>query len=314
MPESLDIHAASPDEVVAAHHNVYDMWNRGLSLSDHVQFRLTSPAHRRASWFVGCLGGQVVSSLGCHPFQFRVRDAIVSGVGIASVYTKAEYRGRGFASKLLDWVHHNQHARGTGLSILFSDIDPDFYARLGYAVCPAFEGWYRPEASRAAPSSERHPYRLVRFLGSDGLSELARLYDDSERTAPWEIIRDEVYWKVLLAKFPNDEYFWLESPSKDRVGYVCLSPRDGEERIMDHAVAGDDEALVEALFDSLVARAHAQSKAVGGWLPDRPAAHHVFDLTARRAAIPMIRPITWTGTLDREVLDAAGRCREINHV
>ena len=170
---------------------------------------------------------------------------MVPGVGIASVYTKAEYRGRGFASRLLEWVHRDQLARGTGLSILFSDIDPSFYARLGYAPCPAFEGWYRPD-SAAAPSAER--FRLVEFSGSDGLNEMARLYEDSERNSPWAIIRDESDWKVLLRKFPGDEHFWLESPTGERLGYVRLSSREGRKRIMDHAVAGDDEELVDALF------------------------------------------------------------------
>src|SRR5438309_1332891 len=140
----MEIHAASPDEVIEAHRNVFDLWSKGLSLADHIRHRQTSPAHRRASWFVGRVEGKVVASLGCHPFRFRVRGVPVSGVGIASVYTVAQHRRRGHAARLLEWVHRDQRERGTGLAVLFSDIDPGYYARLGYEACPSFLGWCRP--------------------------------------------------------------------------------------------------------------------------------------------------------------------------
>jgi predicted N-acetyltransferase YhbS len=313
MQSTFEIHPASPDEVVAAHRNVFDLWNKGLSLSDHVRHRLTSPAHRRASWFVGCVGGKVVASLGCHPFRFRVRGALVSGVGIASVYTVAAYRRLGYAARMLEWVHRDQRERGTGLAVLFSDIDPGYYGRLGYVACPSFEGWCRPrEAPVRAP---RGRFRLVEFQGCDALAEMARLYDDSERQSPLSVVRDESDWNVLIGKSAEDEYFWLESPAGMRAGYGRLAPQNGVRRLVDYAVASDDEELAEALYTALIDAARARGiEALGGWLPDRPAARRFFSFSPRRSAITMLRPIAWTGELDEELLGAAARCREIDHV
>jgi predicted N-acetyltransferase YhbS len=313
MPDTLAIHSASPDEVVAAHRNVFDLWGKGRSLSDHIRYRLTSPAHRRARWIVGCVEGEVVTSLGCHPFRFRVRGESVSGVGIASVYTRAEYRRRGFAARLLEWVHRDESERGTGLAVLFSDIDPGYYARLGYAPCAAFQGWYRP---RDVPARTlRGPFRLVECRGSDAISDMAWLYDESERASPLSVARDESDWQVLVGKSPDDESFWLESPSGARVGYIRLAPQGNARRIMDDAVSGDDEELAESLYAALIASAQARGiETVGGWLRDRPATRRFFSLSPRRHANTILRPIAWRGPLDDDLLGAAGRCREIDHV
>src|SRR5262245_3080510 len=122
MTSALDIHPASPDELTAAHANVFDIWNKGLPLEEHLRYRLNSPKHTRAAWFVGSLDGRVVVSLGCYPLVFRLLGQDVPGIAIGSLYTVKEFRGRGFAPQLLAWVEdHHKHA---ALSILYSDIEP----------------------------------------------------------------------------------------------------------------------------------------------------------------------------------------------
>ena len=46
MTTNLKIHAASDDELAAAHRNVFDIWSKGLPLEDHVRSRLNSPRGR----------------------------------------------------------------------------------------------------------------------------------------------------------------------------------------------------------------------------------------------------------------------------
>src|SRR4051812_41546092 len=105
MSHPLDIHRASPDELVAAHRNVFDIWSKGLNLEEHLRYRLDeSPSHIRATWFVGCLDGRVVVSLGAYPLMFRIGDKELPGIAIGSVYTVGEFRGRGFAPQLIKYV------------------------------------------------------------------------------------------------------------------------------------------------------------------------------------------------------------------
>ena len=77
----LDIHSASHDELLAAHRNVFDIWSMGRPLEAHLQYRLNSPSHGRARWYVGTLDGRVVVSLGCYPIAFRVARPDGAGHG-----------------------------------------------------------------------------------------------------------------------------------------------------------------------------------------------------------------------------------------
>src|SRR5262249_55422533 len=141
MPSELDIHPASRDELIAAHENVFDIWNKGLPLDEHLRWRLTSPSHSRTRWFVGTLDGRVVVSLGGYPIKFQVADRQWPGIAIGSVYTRAECRGRGYAPRLIEWVEADARRRQLAVSVLYSDIGPDYYANLGYVACPSWEGW-----------------------------------------------------------------------------------------------------------------------------------------------------------------------------
>ena len=148
----LDLHVASSAELAEAHRNVFDIWSKGLPLEEHVRSRLESPKHRLATWYVGTFDGQVVVSLGCYPLEFDWGGQIVPGFSIGSVYTVTEFRGRGFAPQLLAFVEQRQRTEnGAAIGLLYSDINPEYYLKLGYSTAPSLEGWL--QAARGAPPS-----------------------------------------------------------------------------------------------------------------------------------------------------------------
>ncbi len=204
MNDALDLHVASHDELIAAHRNVFDVWSKGLPLEEHLQSRLDSPKHRLATWYVGCIAGQVVVSLGGYPLQFHVRGRVVPGVAIGSVYTLTEFRGRGIAPRLLAYVEQQQQAAGCVLSLLYSDIDPNYYARLGYTLCPSLEGWRAPGDDLGRVDSQ---HRLIEISPAEHIPELTRLYADYHGVLPLAIARNTGYWKALLERSPEDRFF-----------------------------------------------------------------------------------------------------------
>ena len=151
---------------------MFDIWSKGLPLEEHVASRLASPKHRLAQWYVGTLDGRVVVSLGCYPLVFSYRGETAPGFSIGSVYTLAECRGQGLAPQLLDWVERHEAGRGPKSALLYSDINPDYYARLGYTLCPSLEGWLDPRHVYAARAPA---YHLTEISAGDRWPELARL-------------------------------------------------------------------------------------------------------------------------------------------
>jgi len=313
MSDFLDIHPASPDEVLAAHRNVFDFWGKGRTLEEHVDILLSSPSHRRATWYVGCVDETVVVSMGCYPFEFQMRGNVGSGGAIGSVFTIPEYRKRGYAARLLEWVDQTQKDAGVGMSVLYSDIDPNYYSKLGYEQCPSFRGWCNPQEIPAATANSA--LSLVPFDGAEELEEMAVLYAEYHGAAPVSIVRHEDYWQSLLQRFPNDRYYWLTEKGGGRAGYARLSGDSTKCRITDFALANQDDELAAELYTALIAEAKAQNiQCLGGWLPNTVAANDFFTMSDRNKEITMLKPLALAHGLDAESMASTDRFCEVDHV
>jgi predicted N-acetyltransferase YhbS len=312
MFSELEIHAASPEELVAAHRNVFDIWSKGLPLEEHVQSRLHSPKHRLAEWFVGCVDDRVVVSLGCYPLRFGIRGREVPGIAIGSVYTSGGFRRRGFAAQLLAWVEDHKRQDGAALSLLYSDIDPAYYARLGYVACPSLEGWRDP---REFSPHVAMPQRLEEISITSHLAELAEIYACYHGAMPLAIARDDEYWAALLQRFSSDRFFALEDASGAWAGYVRLGCQTGDWQIRDYSLVDHSEELAESFYAATLALARDGGAAcVGGWLPDIPAAREYFRVAPRRTEITMIKLLSSLEQLDESLISATSRFCEIDHV
>lgn len=318
---------ANDDQRTAAFRNVHEFWGRGLSVQEHLQQRLASPQHAFATWFVGTIDGRVVASLGGYPWQVNVRATTVKAVAIGAVHTLPEFRGRGYAPQLMAWVERHLADRGVQLSVLFSDIDSAYYARLGYQLCPAYCGWAdvnRPEQPTSSPPTG--DLILRPWTGTEG--QLQSWYHQGHERLPLWVERDEAYWHYADAKQPDDELavvMWQSRGAECRrqpVGYLRFR-RDGAElRIQDLGWATDermrgDRATAEAAWWPAVRRYAADQpgiERVGGWLPNNEATAAHFELRPRSEEITMIKSLDDSLVLDETLLTAAQYFREIDHV
>lgn len=309
MSEQLEFHVASEVERRAAHANVHDVWSRGLPLDAHVERREGLPLNRRATWYVGVLDGRVVTSLGSHPLLYFVQGRELPGIGIAAVHTLAEFRGRGFAPRLIDYAERQQRQQGAMLSMLFSDVDPDYYARIGYLRCPAHRG-------TMLASGEPGPGEcsLQSFVASEQVTGSSDLFHSSVEHEPFYVIRTAEYARHLLDRFPHDEFFWLLRRDA-RCGFVRCYVQDDRLMIRDFAVQRNDDVIRGALFDHLRALARQRGlSAVVGWLPADPITRRYFELVDRPQEITMLKPLVDDVRISDACLAAADRIAEIDHV
>ena len=305
----LDIHPASEAERLAAYRNVHDVWGGGLDLESHVQRRLKSVQHNRADWFVGCVDGEVVASLATYPLKFHFRGRVVPGFSIGSVHTRAEARGKGFAPLLIRWVEEYQAASGAELSLLYSDIDPAYYARLGYQVCPAWTG-----TVDTADHSRATSYRLEKFDPLAGIDRLRSFYDDEHGQYEIAIARDAAYWGYLLTRDAGDEFHWVIGESDTRLGYVRLHVDMQGAKLRDFAFAPETAERLGSLLDAVAASLCERGvPRLCGWLPN------VIDggsmqLEERPDEITMVKLLAEDAELTDAERSAAMQFREIDHV
>ncbi len=313
MTPSLDIHRANDAERIELYRNVHDVWGGGLRMDAHLKRRLSSPQHNRAQWYVGCIDGHVVTSLGCYPLRFSFRGVTVQGMAIGAVHTRADYRGRGYAPKLFEYVEADVRESGVAISLLYSDIDPEYYARLGYVECPSHEADFDPTSPDwDATATEGSPREPVSVRNARPLMEsrYARFHRDRAIC----IHRDADYWNFLETKGVADTVRSL-GDSDSAAGYLRTKGHAGSLTVRDYALPDDSDSSLRRLFAAIVQVARQQSASeVNGWLPRRLHAMFPTAIARRSEEITMLKALTPDVDIDGAVRAAADFFHEIDHV
>src|SRR5438094_709219 len=121
-------------EILAA---TYDIWNEGLDRNSYARYYA---AQRGTSWGRQHLrrtalvrDGAVLASAKEYRFDAVLDGRPIQVLGIGAVFTQPAHRGRGHARELLVRILDRAASDGVDVALLFSEIDPDYYARLGFA-------------------------------------------------------------------------------------------------------------------------------------------------------------------------------------
>ena len=310
MTVHLDVHPADDGERLAAFRNVHDVWSRGLPMHEHLQLRQASVQHNRAQWFVGCVDGEVVTSLGAYPLEFRYRGDVVAGLGIGAVHTRPADRRRGYAAQLVTEVEQQvRTATGAVISLLFSDIKPEYYARLGYIECPAWAAEFDPKG-QTFDAAGYEAGNCSRVSPGDSLQVIRELYQSAHADVPLSFHRNDDYWDFLVRKSPASDIYLL-GRADDPSGYVWVSVDDGTLLIRD-AVTRDGN-LRPALNAAAAIARERQLATVWGWLPALDHERNPVTTQPRPDEITMLKPLDDRIDIDADCIAAADFFHEIDH-
>jgi GNAT superfamily N-acetyltransferase len=83
--------------------------------------------------------GRLLASLKCYTLTLHHPKKILPTLGIGAVFTNEAARKTGAASQLLRCVLDEAKQEGFAASLLFSDIAPAFYERLGFVSYPSLD-------------------------------------------------------------------------------------------------------------------------------------------------------------------------------
>ena len=141
----MQIREARDSERAEIFANVHEVWPHDPDLNTHINLRLASEQHKYARFYIAQAGNAIVASLACYPFTYLINGAPKKGIGIGAVHTISSHRKQGIAKKLLEYVHQCEKDQGACLSILYSDISPQYYEKLGYRILPIKHGFVSPK-------------------------------------------------------------------------------------------------------------------------------------------------------------------------
>lgn len=313
MKNTLEIHAASADEMADAIRNFHDVWGGGFSVEEHVRRRLSGGKYKNAQWYVGCLDGRVVAGCGCYAFQLVIDGQAEPACAFGEVHTLPEFRGRGFAPQLIAFVEDEQRAAGKTISVLYSDISPSYYERLGYVLCACPQGWADPQPAEL--STDVSDARLTRIDPAAELRNLAVMYERYHASFPLWIERSPWYWQYLSVRSPDDEFYYLESNRGARLGYLRAAVTPEEFKIRDLSFVSEGEESYRALYSAALSTARSRrAMRIGGWMPALDDHRDLFAISDRSRELTMVKPLAPQIEIGERHRAAGGFLHEIDHV
>jgi predicted N-acetyltransferase YhbS len=299
---ALDVVAATGrllEQILDATHPV---WGEGLSREAYTRYnraQLATPwgaTHIRRVALVD--NGRLLATAKRYDLTTRVDGQVMRLMGLGAVFTLEAHRGHGYAAELLRLLLDGAADEGFGMALLFSEIDPRYYERLGFRRLPLAQVSLSVRAG-TRPGAPAIPMRSGDFGDLASIVEMNAAQASGYRFA---LVRDAGYArhaitrKRLLAacgepEHRKVEYFVVEEGGRAAAYVVLLEV--GEFAMI--AECGDRDpsgARVGAMLQAMVARDPRKPIRLRAWLPAhfRPpqlevAAHEILPVTM------MMRPV-----------------------
>jgi predicted N-acetyltransferase YhbS len=293
------------DQILEA---TYDIWHEGLNRRAYARFyaaQTATPwgrAHLERLALVD--GGEVLASGKLYTFDAMLGGHAVRVAGLAAIFTHPAHRRRGAAGELVERMLESAAANGADLALLFSEIGPDYYARLGFTAIATTNRTLRviEDDRRGAPAT------MVRGGEERDLADVVAM--GTSRSAPYRfhLIRDRdlihfsIAKKRLLAGLgppgARELQFFIAEEGGSAVAYVVVSVKGREwtlEECGDRDPAG---ARVGAILQVLIARDPTEQRpSISGWLPSGFLPPQVVVIGEQPSSeVMMVRALSAAGT------------------
>jgi len=243
---------------------------------------------------LGCFDGEtLVASCKRYERTVRYKGKRLRAVGLGAVFTRPEFRGRGYASAMLATICDRGRTAGDDVVYLFSDIKPAFYATLGFIELPS-----RQISLRADGLSDE---RVAAFpIEARDWPAVQRCYGALDAKRGWAFERDAAVWNWIRMRILHGSEHPVGSPcnlavrrGRSVVAYaIGVRAPEHDAYIVDEYGFSDPQA--EAIVPALLRNAAGDLRRVVGWLPPDGARDILprGSVRARRDAIFMAIPLT----------------------
>ncbi len=249
------------------HHRFF----RGLMESAWGRERMRSPA-------LVADDGEPVATMWLFETPFQLDGRPIRAGGIGSVVVRDDLRKQGVGTRFMGAVHDLLRSEGYEAALLFSNIDPRFYLKLGYQVLPTrhYSG-----VIPAAVETVTGPWTIRPYADTD-FDAVRDLHNAGAAARRLGLLRDDTYWAYdflasdlyaeLIAEEPGEPWEFLVGEQGGEVAaYLRSSPgEDDSLEVNEFAFKPGGEELVSSMLTWIRDRVFpAKPLTVEGLLPSR---------------------------------------------
>jgi predicted N-acetyltransferase YhbS len=258
--------------------DTHHIWHDGLTRHAYGRYyaaQVATPwgqAHLRRLALVE--GDNVLASAKLYRFDAVVDRQPIQVAGIGAVFTSPDSRGRGAARDLLERLLERAAADGADVALLFSEIGPDYYARLDFAAIPTSQLTLRVTESTRYGA----PMTMVRGGDDRDLKDIVAMGATRAEPYRFHLIRDRdlVHFaiarkRLLAGLMPSGAralQFFIAEEGASAAAYVVISVHGNEWTIEEAGDRDPSGARLGAILQALIAREPAETRpSIRAWLP-----------------------------------------------
>jgi GNAT superfamily N-acetyltransferase len=282
----------------------FPIWNEGLSRTAYGQWNAAQMKTRWGRQYLRRFAliddhGRLLATAKRYRHEARLdgRDVVVAGIG--AVFTPPDLRGRGYAAAIIERLVDQERQAGAVAAALFSEIGPDYYARLGFVPVPIDEVTVTVKLKGGSPAM------LVRAGDDRDLAEVAAMDRIRSESARFALRRDVPLIQYALSKkrllaglgppgLRQVEFFVAEEGAS-AVAYVVLSVSANGWTLEEAGDRDPAAARLGAMLQVLAAREPShQLPRIRTWWPRTFAVPPQWSLADRIDArdLLMVRPLS----------------------
>ena len=180
--------------------DTYDIWNDGLTRHAYGRFYAAQVA---TAWggahllrFALVEGDEILASAKLYRLDASLDGRPITVAGIGAVFTTPAARGRGAARELIDRLLERASADRADLALLFSEIGPEYYARLGFEPIATTDRQLRViESTRYGA-----PMTMIRGGDDRDLKDIVALGGTRAEPFRFHLIRDRDLVQFAIAR------------------------------------------------------------------------------------------------------------------
>ena len=276
MPNLVDAEGPILERILG---DTYNIWHDGLTRPAYGRFyaaQVATPWGRAHLCRLALVEGEeVLASAKLYAFEAVLDGRPIKVAGIGAVFTPPAGRRRGAARDLIERLLERAAADGADLALLFSEIGPGYYARLGFdAVVTADRQLRVAESTRYGA-----PMTMVRGGDDRDLGDIVSM--GLVRAEPYRFHlnrdRDLVHFAIarkrLLAGFgvsgARSLHFVIAEEGASAAAYVVISVSGNEWTLEEAGDRDPGGARAGAILQALIARDPAGTRpSIKAWLPE----------------------------------------------
>jgi len=274
---SLEVVIASGGRLEEILDETFPLWGEGLSREAYGKYNRAQAA---TPWGTTNLrrvalvdDGALLATAKRYQLDAVVDRRQVKVLGIGAVFTPPARRGRGHAAALLRHLFESGSEEGFSAALLFSEIDPRYYERLGFRRLPTNQVALsvKPLARGGTPAI---PMRSGDFGDLASIVEVNRMQAEGYRFAlsrrP-DYVRHAIARKRLLAACGTPDHrkveFFVVEEGGRAAAYVVLLEVGEFIMITECGDRDPSGARVGAMLQAIIAREPNRTFRLRAWLP-----------------------------------------------